>query len=642
MRILLIILYICAIGWTASAAAQQTPETAWQQQARSIIGALDYVAVDYPVAVKNGAVINGDEYAEQREFLVTVVELLAALPVRPQSEGFHEQASTLAALIDQKADAEAVTGGCRQLAASLIETYDLSIAPAVTPDPAKGTALYASQCAACHGEAGRGDGPAGMQLEPSPTNFLDEERARQRSLYSLYSTITVGVDGTAMPSFSQFEDNDRWALAFYVAGLRDSAANIAAGERVWNSDGSTKPALTLASFTGNTPAELEAGSAKTAPLLAYLRHHPEAFSETAVSPIERTLQGLQAALKAYDNQQQKEAMQLALLAYLEGYELIEGPLRALDSKLAIGIERDLQKFRGQIRDQVPVKDLRKANAEIALRLNGAAKLLDEKGSSPLTLFVSALIILLREGLEAILIIAAMALYLRRTEQVRGLRYLHFGWVAALAVGALTWVAFKMLIDISGAQREVMEGAGALLAAAVLLYVGIWMHRHGSAEHWQAFLKQRLGRSLSTGAMWGVAALAFIAVYREILETVLFYETLWLQSAQALPLVLGAAAAACALAVLGWLLFRVGARLPLRQFFQVNGIFMFVLAVVFAGKGISALQEAGWVNVTFINLPRIDLLGLYPTAQTAGMQAAVIVVGIGWWLISSRRQSTIDR
>jgi high-affinity iron transporter len=233
----------------------------------------------------------------------------------------------------------------------------------------------------------------------------------------------------------------------------------------------------------------------------------------------------------------------------------------------------------------------------------------------------------------------MSLYLRRTEHTTAMRYLHFGWLGALAAGVLTWIGVKTVISISGAQREVVEGAAALLAAVVLLYVGIWLHRHSSAAHWQAFLNKRLGKSLSTGTLWGIAALSFVAVYREILETVLFYETLWLQSGSAMPLIVGASLAGVALAAAGWMVFRIGARLPLRRFFQVNGVLMFVLALIFAGKGISALQEAGWIEVTFVSLPRIDWLGVYPTAQSAGAQLLIICIGVIWLTFQSRRKAT---
>jgi len=140
-------------------------------------------------------------------------------------------------------------------------------------------------------------------------------------------------------------------------------------------------------------------------------------------------------------------------------------------------------------------------------------------------------------------------------------------------------------------------------------------------------------------LWGVAALAFIAVYREILETVLFYEALWLQSGNASPLFMGAAIAALALAAAGWAVFRIGAHLPLRLFFKANGVLMFVLAVIFAGKGVAALQEAGKIGVTFIGVPRVDWLGLYPTAQGVGAQLAIVGVGALSLAFLSRRETT---
>jgi high-affinity iron transporter len=633
----MILILIGLAGWSLSPAAQQASGIEWQQQAQSIVSALDYIAVDYPEAVQNGTVLNTNEYAEQREFAATVQALMTALPSRPQQDVLLVQAAELVELVEQRAAGDLINDRCRQLAARLVEVYGLTTAPRTVPNLATGASLFSEQCAGCHGSSGRGDGPVSAAMDPSPTDFLDVERARQRSLYSLYSTISLGVQDTGMTSFSHLTEGERWALAFYVAGLRDDPETIAAGQQFWNRGTLHEALPTLADFTRQTPAEMDAGGAESASVLAYLRHHPEGLEQVRSNPIERTKRELQSALLAYSNNQPEAAFQFSLTAYLEGYELIEASLGTVDGGLAMGIEHDLQVLRGLIRDQASFETLNAATMALEIRLDEAARLLDEQGSSPVTLFISALLILLREGLEAILIIAAMALYLRRTEQPLSLRYLHMGWIAALAVGALTWLGIKTVIDISGAQREVIEGAAALLAAIVLLYVGIWMHRQGRAAQWQSFLNERLGRSLSTGALWGVAGLSFIAVYREILETALFYETLWLQSADALPLISGAAVAALGLIALAWLVFHLGARLPLRRFFQANGALMFALAIVFAGKGVSALQEAGWIAVTFVNLPRVDWLGLYPTAQSAGIQSVIFVTGMAW-LFSSSRQS----
>ncbi len=635
----MILIIMLACSATAAAGAQATTNTDWQTTVQSIIGALDYVAIDYPEAVQAGQVVNEFEYAEQREFLQTVNELLALLPARPEQQALLADARELQLLVDQHAPSEQIASGSRSLVVALIEAYDVITAPVTAPDPGSVASLYAEQCSSCHGLSGHGDGIAGAALDPPPTDFHDAVRAQQRSLYGLYSTVTLGVTGTGMPSFSSLSEEKRWALAFYVAGLRDDPDLVAAGEQLWN-DGVLRQSLgTLASFTSESPLEMSSWQEEAGPVLAYLRHHPEALVKSAVAPIQRTINGLQEMMAAYNRGQRDSARQLALSAYLEGYELVEAPLRTIDSKLAIGIERDMQVLRNMIRDGVPADELASSTAEVEIRLHEASALMASSGASNATLVTSAFIILLREGLEAILLLAAMSLYLRRTAHPTAMRYLHFGWLSALAVGALTWVGIKTVISISGAQREVVEGMAALLAAFVLLYVGIWLHRHSSATHWQTFLNERLGRNLTTGTLWGIAALAFIAVYREILETVLFYETLWLQSGTAMPLVVGASLAGVALLAVGWLVFRVGARLPLRRFFQANGVLMFVLAIIFAGKGVSALQEAGWIGVTFVQLPRIDWLGIYPTVQSVGAQAMIICIGTLWLIFQSQHKAT---
>ncbi len=638
MRMILIS-FLCCYNLVAIADVQQSEAPDWRSTAQSIIGALDYVAIDYPEAVQGGEITNADEYAEQRDFLITVNDLLATLPAHDKQQTLLTQAQDLAALVEQRASSASVALASRKLVADLIDAYDIVTAPVTAPEPASVVSVYAEQCSVCHGASGRGDGPGGATLVPAPTDFHDADRASQRSLYGLYSTITVGVSGTGMPSFVSLTEDQRWALAFYVAGFGDDPVSIAEGEQDWNKGDVRKAFGTLASFTSYTPATLLAKQHVTGELLAYLRHHPEALIEASADPIAHTIDGLQNVLSAYRNGETDAAMQFALSAYLEGYELVEAPLRTLDRKLTGGIERDMQELRNSIRSSVPADELTLKVADLEARLQEASGLLADSGSSTATLLLSAFLILLREGLEAILLLAAMSLYLRRTGSTSAMRYLHFGWIAALAAGGLSWIGIKTVISISGAQREVVEGFGALLAAFVLLYVGIWLHRHSTARHWQAFLNARLGKHLSTGTLWGIAALAFVAVYREILETVLFYETLWLQSGAAMPLVLGASLAGVALLVCAWLVIRIGARLPLQRFFQINGVFMFVLSLVFAGKGVSALQEAGWIGATYVAAPRIDWLGIYPTAQSLGSQILIVCCAAIWLLFQRWREST---
>jgi high-affinity iron transporter len=202
----------------------------------------------------------------------------------------------------------------------------------------------------------------------------------------------------------------------------------------------------------------------------------------------------------------------------------------------------------------------------------------------------------------------------------------------------TWWVAAYVVDISGASRELTEGITALLAAAILLYVGLWLHNKLQAQRWKEFIESKVQGAFEGGTLWGIALVAFIAVYREVFETVLFYQALWLQAGRGGQhmVVVGFVVAAVALVVLSWLIFKFSVRLPLRAFFAINSVLLYALAVVFAGKGIAALQEAGQLPVTSITFPTIDLLGIYPNLQALGLQAALILVAVAVVVLSRRK------
>src|SRR5688572_4114736 len=181
--------------------------------------------------------------------------------------------------------------------------------------------------------------------------------------------------------------------------------------------------------------------------------------------------------------------------------------------------------------------------------------------------------------------------------------------------------------MSGATREVTEGVSALVAAAILLYVGFWMHGKSQARQWQAYLDRRLEGALTGRTLWALAFVSFLAVYREAFETVLFYEALAMQAGPGggVPLLAGLAAATGALLVLGWLIIRGSVRLPFGLFFGTSAALLALLSVILAGKGVAALQAAGWIAVHAVRFPSLPLIGLYPNLQSLLVQAALLVV-----------------
>ena len=154
----------------------------------------------------------------------------------------------------------------------------------------------------------------------------------------------------------------------------------------------------------------------------------------------------------------------------------------------------------------------------------------------------------------------MIAFLRKAERPEVLRYVHGGWVAALVAGGATWAAATFFISISGASRELTEGFGSLLAAVVLVSVGIWMHGKSHADAWQTYIRDKLSHALSKRSAWFLFLLAFIVVYREVFETILFYAAIWSQGGH-LGMLAGALTAVAILAVVAWALLAYSMRLP---------------------------------------------------------------------------------
>ena len=246
-------------------------------------------------------------------------------------------------------------------------------------------------------------------------------------------------------------------------------------------------------------------------------------------------------------------------------------------------------------------------------------------------FIGAFTVLLREGLEALLVVIAMIAFLRKAERLGEMPYVHGGWITALGVGLLTWAAATYVIGVSGASRELTEGFGSLFAAVVLLSVGIWMHGKSQADNWQRYIREKMTNALSKRSAWFLFGLTFVVVYREAFETILFYATLWSQGNRGSVLA-GAGAAAAILGAIAGLMLRFSRTLPIAKFFAYSSALIAVLAVVLAGKGVSALQEAGVIDVKpLVGIPRIAILGVFPTIESVFAQAATFaIIALAFW------------
>jgi high-affinity iron transporter len=608
----------------APAADPNDVQTAWRL--------LDYVAVDYNGAVESGRIKSASEYAEMTEFAGSVSSRLAALPLKPERAALIAGAARLQGVVARKGTPQEVATLAHGLAGDLLQAYPVPLAPAAPPSFAHGAALFGSTCAACHGATGDGHGPNAAKLTTPPIAFTDAERARQRSVFALYQVISQGIDGTAMQSFADLPSQDRWALAFRAGSFASTDEEARKGERLWKADPSLRQQIPdLKTLVGLTPAALSSkiGEDQASAIMAYLRRHPDAVIEQAPASLSLVRQKLGASLEAARGGDRAAAKELALSAYLDGFEPVEPTLGARDAMLLARIEGAMGEYRAAVEQGAAPDDL----ANRVLVLNGlfddAEAALAPGASSNVSTFLGAFTILLREGMEALLIVVAMIAFLRKADRSEVLPYVHGGWAGALAAGLLTWVIATYAIGISGASRELTEGFGSLFAAVVLLSVGIWMHGKAQADQWQRYIREKMSHALSGRSAWFLFGLAFVVVYREVFETILFYAALWTQGNGG-ALLAGAGLAIAVLGVIAWAMLRYSRQLPIAKFFSYSSWLMAALTVVLAGKGVSALQEAGIIDIAPIaDAPRLSMLGVFPTWQSIIAQllmAFAIAVG----------------
>lgn len=607
-------------------------------QGESVLHLLDYVAVEYPQFVQGGKVTNAAEYAEQVEFSANAQALIAKLPDNPKRDALVQQAAALADAIKALEDAGKVSAAANALKLALIEAYGLQVAPRKIAPPDQAAALYQSRCASCHGESGRGDGPAAASLEPQPTNFRDAGRQSRRSVYGMYGTIGMGVEGTSMAAFSDLDDAQRWALAFHVSSFLSDTAQRDAGAALWREGKGRDWFKSSTDLVLMTPREATAkGGGDAASVLAYLRANPAVLQSAGGTPLDYSLDALAASLAAYRGGDPKRAYELAVSAYLEGFELAEPKLDSVDRALRPRIEAAMLDYRNAVKTNASVDAAVARHAEADRLIRDAKQRIEGSEVSPQAQFVSSLIIIVREGLEAILVLAGMAAFLKRTGRAEGLKWLHGGWIGAIALGVFTWWIATALIEVSGAQREVTEGVTALLASAVLLYVGFWLHSKSAGQRWNAFIKSQVSGALGKGTLWGLAVVSFLAVYREVFETVLFYQALIAQGG-ATAVLAGFVAGCAVLVVLALLIVRFSAKLPLGIFFGVSSVLLALMAVVFAGQGVAALQAAGKLPSDPVDFPTLPLLGIYPNAQGLLLQLVLIGLIAGAYFYTSRIQA----
>ena len=650
-----------------------------EDEARRLVALLDYLGSDYKNAVQDGKIVNQGEFTEMQEFSKRTLELLKQLKETDKADkaGVEPSLKSLANQIENKADPKAVAELANGAKQKLIAAYNIVPYPKQLPSLASGKTIYLENCAQCHGEAGKGDGPSRAAMNPKnppPANFTDAEFMAGLSPFKAFNAISFGVENTAMASFAALSEEQRWQVAFYVFSLRFSADSANAGAALLQSKNVPGELTTVATLATNSDEQLleklksyaaeKSTDALLSPpnptlgpfsspwtaaelkeALAYLRRGLLETKPTDPLLIARIL--LREASELYAKGEKEKAYQKAVEAYLDGFEMAEPTLFAKDGSFGRSLEAQFTQFRNAIKQGVPPEDIQKRRLDIENQLEQASLILARDDSfSGYYSFTNSALIILREGLEAALILAAILSMLRVMGASEAIRYIHLGWVLALVAGALTWIATQTVMTLSGRHRESMEGFISVFAAVALFYVGYWLHTRTEAKRWQAFIQDKVKNVLSSKKIFGLVGISFFAVYREAFEVVLFYQALWLQNESNHGAVIwGFVAGLAALVGVTFTILKLGLRIPLKYFFGATGTLLYIMAFIFAGNGIKELQAAGWVPSTPVGFPpQIPLLGIYPTVETLAAQALMLLafVGTSIWMARENHKALRDK
>lgn len=377
--------------------------------------------------------------------------------------------------------------------------------------------------------------------------------------------------------------------------------------------------------------------------------HAQVTPEEGIAELERARTLVDRSVALHEEGRSEDAYIAARNAYLDHFEFVEIPLRVRDEKLTLELEEDFAELRNLIQAGAPPDEVSQVASVVQSGLDRVEKVLTAPGlGAPAIAVGYSFMILFREGLEAVLVLAAILGYLEASRNLAYRKPVLAGVAAAVGATVLTFVLAAVVLSIAPVQRELLEAGTALLAVALLFYVSFWLVARLDQRRWMEFVKAKVWSAASTGSAFALAAVGFTAVYREGFETVLFYQAL-LSFAEELEVwvALGALAGAVALGAVGFAIFRAGKRIPVKAFLGGAVVMVMVLSVALIGNAVRALQEATLVPVTFLEgVPRLpiflaDLTGWHPTLQTILAQVAlalVYVLGAIWtFAIRPRRE-----
>ncbi|WP_217336370.1 FTR1 family iron permease [Gilliamella apis] len=328
-----------------------------------------------------------------------------------------------------------------------------------------------------------------------------------------------------------------------------------------------------------------------------------------------------------DSEAAKDRVNNAYFGFYEKHGVERAVMSYISGKRGTDTEYQFAKIKRLMSQDAPNKVVRTEIDVILKMLHEDANELDGKKESGWSVFFASFIIIFREGLEAILVIAAISAYLVRSDNQPMLKVVYLSSLFAVFASVLAAIALHTIVGLSGANQEIMEGAAMLLATVVLFFISNWMLSKSESKAWKNYVEGKVQSAVSTGSSFALGFAAFLAVFREGAETIIFYQAMLADAKDHMDMVWYGLGVGTIVLTLVFIVIRFGSvKLPLKPFFICTSALMYLMAIAFAGGGVKELQEADIISVTPVDFVHsVEVLGIYPTVETLVPQLVMLVV-----------------
>ena len=353
------------------------------------------------------------------------------------------------------------------------------------------------------------------------------------------------------------------------------------------------------------------------------------------------LQDIKQAISLYQQGEVKNAVMLVQNTYFDVFEQsqMEAKIGSRESQFKAQLEGYFTHLVSLMNANAELKQLQAQENSLAQDLDRAVAMLQSGDQGGWSLFLYSLLIIVREGLEALLIVAAIVAFLVKNQHQEKLPLIRHSVGVALLASIITAFIFQLIFENSGQNREILEGFTMIFAVVMLFMMSYWLLSKVEAQNWKRYLEGKLTKALSTGSLIGLWLTSFLAVYREGAETVLFYYALIGDIENTigyLYLISGFMVGILILLICYWIMRYSVLKLPLKPFFMFTGSLMYFMAFVFAGKSILELIEGKLFEPTLIpHIPQIQWLGIYPYWETLIPQIILLTAAFFAWCYLKR-------